>query len=255
MTCALVTGGTAGIGAAFARQLAKRGDDLILVARDEERLAALASDLPAAYGISVETIRADLSVREDVDRVAARLEDAARPVDLLVNNAGFGMSSSLLDADYAEQERALDVMGLAPVVLGGAAGRAMKARGRGTIINVGSLSGHLTAGGYSTVKAYANVYSEALATELHGSGVTVTGLQPGWVTTEFHERADIKTSAIPGFLWVKADTLAANALADAAKGRVISVPNPLWKLAYHGLRHLPRGTIRFISRMLTRSRA
>ena len=252
---ALVTGGTSGIGAAFVRALAARGDDVVIVARDTARMEATAAELSAKHGVRVEALTADLAKKADVDRLAARLESQDAPIELLINNAGFGLHSTLLDADYSEHERALDVMGLAVLVLGGAAGRAMKARGHGRIINVSSISAFIAQGGYSPVKAYSKVYSEGLANELHGSGVTVTALCPGWVATEFHERAEIKTSAIPSWLWVDADRLAALALADADKGKVVSIPTPLWKAGALGLTLAPRPEVPWVSRVLTRSRA
>lgn len=254
MPTALITGATAGIGAAFARALAAREYDLVLVARNAERLNQVAAQLGEAHGIEVEVLPADLSVRSDVLRVAARLEDAIRPVELLVNNAGFGVHRKLLDPDLSEHEYALDVMCLAVLILGGAAGRAMRARGHGRIINVASLAAWITQGHYSPIKAWVKTYSEALAGELHGTGVTVTALCPGWVRTEFHERAGIRTSAIPGWAWVDADRCAADALADAERGKVISVPTKRWKLARYLGELAPRPAIRAVSRILTRSR-
>ena len=132
MARALITGATAGIGNAFAKELAARGTDLVLVARDRERLEATAAELSEVHGIEVELLPADLSVRDDVMKVAQRLESETEPVDMLVNNAGFGLHASLLDASQIElHERAMDVMCLAMLILGGAAGRTMKVRGRG----------------------------------------------------------------------------------------------------------------------------
>ena len=254
MPTALITGGTAGIGAAFARQYAQRGYDLVLVARDADRLATAAGELGRAHGVRVEGMVADLGVRADLEQVAARVESAGRPVDVLVNNAGFGLHTTLLDPDFSEHERALDVMCLAVVVLGGAAGRAMRQRGHGRIINVASLAAWISQGGYSPVKAYVRAYSEGLAGELHGSGVTVTALNPGWVRTEFHERAGIKTSAVPDWVWVDADRCAAEAIADADAGRVWSIPTKRWKLAAAALDATPRAGVRWLSRQLARSR-
>jgi short-subunit dehydrogenase len=254
MPTALVTGATAGIGAAFARALAARGDDLVLVARDTTRLEDVAVRLRETAAVDVEVLPADLSVREDVLKVAARLEDPDRPIDVLVNNAGFGLHSNLLDADTGRHEYALDVMCLAVLILGGAAGRAMRARGRGRIINVASLAAWLTQGHYSAIKAWVRIYSESLAGELHGTGVTVTALCPGWVRTEFHERAGIRTSAIPDWVWVDADRCAADALADAERGTLISVPTKRWKLARFALDLAPRAAIHAASRLLTKSR-
>lgn len=254
MTTALVTGGTAGIGAAFARALAERGHDLVLVARDAERLASAAAELGERYGVAVETLRADLAVDSDVAAVADRLADAERPVDILVNNAGYGLHVKLLDDDLDAHRRAIDVMCLAVLALGGAAGRAMKARGHGLIINVASLAAYISQGAYSPIKAWVLAYSEGLANELHGSGVQVTVVNPGWVRTEFHERAGIKTSSIPDFIWVESDRVARETLADADKKRVISVPTKRWKLQKALARHAPRSAIRWASRMLSRSR-
>ncbi len=254
MATALITGGTSGIGAAFARVLAGRGDDLVLVARDAERLARVAADLSAAHRVTVETIAADLGVREDVLRVADRLAEAERPVDLLVNNAGFGVHARLLEDDLPTHEQALDVMCLAVLILGGAAGRAMKTRGHGRIINVASLAAYIAQGPYSAIKAWVLAYSEGLAGELHGTGVTVTALCPGWVRTEFHERAAIRTSAIPERVWVDADRVARESLRDAERGAVISVPTKRWKASRFLLAHAPRPAVRLASRMLTKSR-
>ncbi len=254
MATALITGGTAGIGAAFARALAERGNDLVLVARDADRLAGTAAELGDRYGVTVQTLPADLAVRADVLRVAARLEDPERPIDILVNNAGYGLHVKLLQDDVAAHARAIDVMCLAVLILGGAAGRAMKARGHGQIINVASLAAYIAKGGYSPIKAYVLAYSEGLANELRGTGVRVTVVNPGWVRTEFHERAGIRTSAIPDIVWVEADRVARETLEDADKGRVISVPTKRWKLQKLLARHAPRSAVRWASRMLSRSR-
>lgn len=255
MASALITGGTSGIGLAFARELAARGTDLILVARDEARLQAVAAELTEVHGVSVEVLPADLSVRSDVMRVAARLEDPARPVEWLVNNAGFGLHSTVLDpADIDLHAKALDVMCLAMLILGGAAGRAMRGRGHGHIINVASSSASIFTGNYSAVKAWARTYSTALALELHGSGVKVTGLLPGWVRTEFHGRAGINSNSLPNIVWIEPDKLVRRALADAERGRIESIPDWKWRASMFVADHGPRGITRTVSRLLTASR-
>jgi len=193
MPTALITGGTSGLGAEFARQLAARGNALILVARNEDRLAEAATELSERYGVAVETISADLGVRDDVERVAGRLESVEQPVDLLVSNAGFGIRVKLTAEDLGPHEHGIDVMIRAVLILGAAAGRAMSARGSGIILNVSSTSGFIAMGGYSAIKAWVTTYSEGLAGELAGTGVRVTALCPGWIRTEFHERASIRT--------------------------------------------------------------
>lgn len=254
MATALVTGGTSGIGAAFARALALRGYDLVLVARDEERLAATAEEIGRDGAVRVETISADLSVRADVDRIAARLESTEAPIDFLVNNAGFGIHGSLLERDVSIHERALAVMCLAVLVLGGAAGRAMKARHRGTILNVSSVAGTIATGNYSAVKAWTTAYTEGLAVELKGTGVQVSAVLPGWVRTEFHERAGIRTKSIPDILWLDADALVEECLRDVARGAVLSVPSKRFKFLMLFTRHLPRRVIRWISGRISSSR-
>ena len=254
MATALVTGGTSGIGAAFARALARRGDDLVLVARNVERLEQSAAALRAEYGVEVEVIAADLAVHDEVMRVAQRFADPARPIDLLVNNAGFGLHTKLLDPRVENHETALDVMCKAVLVLGGAAGRAMRDRGSGRIINVSSASSWIMQGNYSAIKAWVRVYSESLSNELHGTGVTVTALCPGWVRTEFHERAGIRTSSLPSFVWVDADRLVEVALRDAERGKALSIPTKRWKFAVFLAAKGPHVALRAVSRMLTRSR-
>jgi uncharacterized protein len=254
MPTALVTGGTSGIGAAFARQLAARGDDLVLVARDAARLESSAAALRDAYGVAVEILPADLADREQVLRVADRLTDPARPVDLLVNNAGFGVHHRLTDPDPGPHEHAIAVMITAVLVLGGAAGRAMRERGQGAVVNVGSTAGFMAMGSYSAIKAWVLAYSESLANELAGTGVTVTALLPGWVRTEFHERADIRTSSIPQALWLDADALVAECLDDVARGKVVSIPSRRYRGLMWAVRHAPRSAVRAASRRLSSGR-
>ncbi len=254
MTTALITGGTSGIGAAFARALAGRGDDLVLVARDADRLARTASTLTETFGVSVETVSADLSDRGDVQRVAERIASAERPIDILVNNAGFGVRTRLVAEDLSPYDAAIDVMVRAVLVLAGTAGRVMSARGTGTIINVSSTAGFTTMGGYSAIKTWATAYTEALASQLRGTGVTVTALCPGWVRTEFHQRAAIDSSKIPDPMWVDVDEVVEGCLADVAKGKVISIPTGRYKGLIFLARHAPRGAIRAVSRKLSSGR-
>jgi hypothetical protein len=247
MPIALVTGGTSGIGAAFARALAARGDDLVLVARDADRLTETARELTQRHGVDVETLPADLADPADVARVAERLASADRPVDTLVNNAGLGVRAKLADADLSPHDHAIDVMVRAVLHLSGAAARTMRERGAGTIINVGSTAGYATLGHYSAIKSWVSVYTESLAVELAGTGVSAMVLCPGWVRTEFHDRASLNVSAIPGPLWLDADRLVSDALADAAKGKVVSIPSRRYKVLIFFARHAPRRAIRAVS--------
>ncbi|MDO4919270.1 SDR family oxidoreductase [Kocuria sp.] len=251
MLTALVTGGTSGIGAAFARSLARRGFDLVLVARDQTRLTRTAEELTAEHGVHVETLTADLSVREDLYRVAKRIEDPEHPVDMVVNNAGFSVKTPYTAEDFSQHEKGFDVMGAAVTRLSGAAARAMVKRGTGWIVNVSSVSGYVTMGEYSALKAYTTSMTESLAVELHGTGVHVTALVPGWVRTEFHSRAGISGSSIPDFMWLDADRLVEEALADVARGKVLSVPTLRYKVMATAVRHLPRPAVHWISRQIS----
>jgi short-subunit dehydrogenase len=253
MATALITGGTSGIGAAFARQLAADGTHLVLVARDPARLATTAAELHAAWGINVETLSADLASRADVKRVVARIEDAERPIDMLVNNAGFGVHTPLTAVDTSHHEHAFEVMCRAVLVLGGAAGRSMRGRG-GTIINISSLQTYLATGSYAAIKAWVTAFSQSLSVELRGSGVTVTAVLPGWVRTEWHERAGVRRSSLPGFLWSEPDTVVRIALRDARRGRVVSIPTVRYRVLGWFARHLPLRTIRWISAGISSSR-
>lgn len=254
MTTAMVTGGTSGIGAAFARALAARGFDLVLVSRDGDRLAESATRLTAEHDVAVEVLAADLADRDDVLRVAARVASTEEPIDLLVNNAGFGVRTRLTAEDSTPHERAIDVMIRAVLILSGTAGRTMRERGRGTIINVASTAGYVTMGSYSAIKSWVSVYTESLANELRGTGVQVTVLEPGWVRTEFHERAAIKTSAIPEQLWLDADRLVTDCLADVDRHKVISLPSKRYKALMFVAQHLPRRTVRAVSAKLSSGR-
>ena len=250
MSTALITGGTSGIGAEFARQLAARGADLVLVARDRPRLEEYAEQLRAEHGIEVEILTADLADRAQTLVVAKRLEDPEHPIDLLVNNAGFGLRSTLLEPDTEIDDRALQVMCRAVLILGGAAGRAMKLRGRGRIINTSSIAGFFAMGHYSAIKAWVTAYSESLAVQLRGTGVRVTTLCPGWVRTEFHDRAAINQRSIPSFAWISKERVVREALEASDRGQVIAIPGVGWRLALGGARVLPRPAIRWISGLL-----
>ncbi|SDS68369.1 SDR family NAD(P)-dependent oxidoreductase [Microlunatus soli] len=254
MVTALITGGTSGIGASFARQLAEQNYDLVLVARDKARLDETAEELHTRYGVTVDTLPADLGQQADLHRVAERLADPDRPIEVLINNAGFGVHSRLLDPDTGRHDVAIDVMIKAVLVLSNAAGRAMRERGSGGILNVSSTAGFVTMGNYSAIKAWVTSYTEALANELHGTGVRVTALCPGWVRTEFHQRAGINASSIPAPLWLDAEPLVRQALADFEAGKVISLPSLRYKILIGLARHLPRGAIRAVSRMMSSSR-
>lgn len=254
MSWVLVTGATAGIGAEFARVLAEKGHDVVLVARDRARLENVSDDLRRTYGVATEILVADLTDRAQVGKVAERLSDEAEPVDLLVNNAGFGLSRSFLRNPVEDEEASLDLLCRAVLVLSHAAATAMRARGRGAIVNVSSVAGFAVLGTYSAAKSWVTVFSEALATELAGTGVTVTSVCPGFTRTEFHERAGIDMGGLPAPLWLDAHRLVVDALDDVARGRVVSVPGTAYRALVALMAVTPRALVRRGSRIVQKRR-
>jgi short-subunit dehydrogenase len=239
MTTSLITGATSGIGAAFARRLAADGHRLVLVARDEQRLARCAGELHDRYGVETEVLPADLATDAGIAAVEARLTETARPVDVLVNNAGFGNSGTFLDAPMAEELRMLRVHCEAVLRLTAAASTAMRGRGHGTVINVASVAAFMPRGTYGASKAWVVRFTEGVAQELRGSGVRFMALCPGFVRTEFHQRAGMHAENLPSFAWLDADKVVAAALRDLARGKRVSVPDPRYKVAVALARHIP----------------
>ena len=250
---ALITGPTSGLGAGYARRFARDGYDLVLVARDVDRLVDLAAELRAVHGIDVEVLPADLSDVGDRDKVCARL---AAGVQVLVNNAGFGTSGELWSTDPALLQRQLDVNVTAVMHLTRAALPSMRAARKGSVINIASVAGLLSGRGstYSASKAWVVSFSEGLANGLAGTGVGVHVVCPGFVRTEFHQRAGIDMASIPGPLWLSVDDVVAESLADVAKGKVVSIPGVQYKVLTTAGRIVPRALVRMFTKKIGRGR-
>lgn len=244
MPTALITGASSGIGREFASQLAAQGHDLVVVARREAELAQVKAELQAEHGVGVDVLVADLDDRGQLQTVADRLSDADRPIDVLVNNAGFGLAKPFLDNPVEDEERMLNVLIRATLVLSHAAGTAMRARGAGRIVNVSSVAGWMASGTYAAAKSWVTVFSESLAGQLAGTGVTVTAICPGFVHTGFHAAGDIDRSSTPDFMWVPIQDVVAQGLAAAERGKTISVPGAQYKVLSTLLRAAPRPLIR-----------
>jgi len=240
---ALVTGATAGIGHEFAVQLARRGQHLVLVARDDVRLEIVAAELRKEHGVEVEVMPADLLDRAQLNRVAERLRDPERPVDLLVNNAGFGLKHRFLDNDVEAEQEMLDLLVTAVLRLSHAALKAMVARRHGAVVNVSSVAAFLPRGTYSAAKAWVNSFSEWAHHEYAGQGVQVMALCPGFVRTEFHQRMEVSRDSAPRFLWLDAERLVREALSDLDRGRTFSVPTKRYKAIVTATRAIPRGLL------------
>ncbi|MEO8330369.1 MAG: SDR family oxidoreductase [Candidatus Nanopelagicales bacterium] len=244
---ALVTGPTSGIGNAFARRLAADGYDLVLVARNVPRLESLAAEL-RAVGVQVEVIPADLAERQQMARVEARLNDSSAPIDVLVNNAGFSINQHFVGGSLAREQVLLDVLVTAVMRLTHTAVPGMVSRGRGVVINVSSMAGFLPFGSYSAAKAWVTFFTQGLATELAGTGVKATAICPGFVHTEFHQRAGVDMSNSSDWMWSTADEVVDKLFSDLAHGKVLSIPGARYRALAGAAHLLPRDAVRRLER-------
>ncbi|MDH6198168.1 short-subunit dehydrogenase [Mycobacterium frederiksbergense] len=250
---ALITGPTSGLGAGFARRYARDGYDLVLVARDAARLEQLAAEVRDEAGVQAEVLPADLASATDRAKVADRLRAG---VQVLVNNAGFGTSGEFWTADLAQLQAQLDVNVTAVMELTHAALPPMINAGTGTVINVASVAGLVPGRGstYSASKAWVVSFSEGLANGLGGTGVGVHALCPGFVHTEFHDRAGIDMAGTPSFLWLEVEDVVRECLADVASGKVVIVPGMQYKVLTTGGRMVPRNLVRAMTKAVGKGR-
>ncbi|MDR1392858.1 MAG: SDR family NAD(P)-dependent oxidoreductase [Bifidobacteriaceae bacterium] len=249
MGTALITGASVGLGEEFAWQLATVRHNLVLVARDQARLDDLAAKIRSAAGVRVEVIQADLTKERDLNRVAQRLKSETRPVGLLVNNAGFGVRQPFIRTSLKDSAAMEKLMIHAVMVLSHAAAVAMVGRGRGAILNVSSVAAHLASGLYAADKAWVKTFTEGLAVELKGTGVTATALLPGLTRTEFHARAGLDYLSYPSVAWLSAADVVSRALADVRRGVVLSTPSLRYGLLGQVVRLLPRWLVRAVSQI------
>ena len=230
MSTALITGASAGIGRAFAVGLARRGHDLVLVARDATRLAEVATDLAREHGVRADPLAADLLAGDGLAAVEARLTDVDTPVDVLVNNAGFGTFGRFAELDVEREVHEVELNVVALLRLTHAALTAMETRSSGAILNLASLAAYQPAprsATYGATKAFVHSFTHAVHEEARGTGVRVLLVCPGYTHTEFHDRAGLGVTELPEFVWQEAEAVVDAALRDLDRGRSVSIPGVL----------------------------
>ena len=239
---ALVTGATVGIGESFARLLASKNYNIVLVARDLPRLNERATGLATTYGVQTRVIQADLST--DIGCATVEQYIAENEIDVLINNAGFGINKAFTVSELKDEQALFDVLVRTPMRLMHVALPGMKVREKGVIVNISSVASFITGGSYSAAKSYLTVLSESLHTELAGTKIHVSALCPGFTRTEFHQRGRMSMKGLPSFMWLNADKLVAKAWSDALKGRAISVPGWQYKVLTFVIGIAPRSLVR-----------
>ncbi len=241
----MITGASSGLGAEFARQLAARRTDLVLVARDTEALEALAAALAEEFRVDVEVLTADLLVQRELDQVVRRLTDPERPVDMLVNNAGFGLPLEFARNDIEDEVRHLDLLVEVPMRLTHAALTPMIVRGRGYIVNVASVAGFIPRSTYGACKGWIISFSRWANGRYAARGVTVTAVCPGFTHTNFHERMGLLPGeeGVASWMWLDAPQVVSEALRDVARGRAVSIPSLRYKAMVALSRLAPAGLV------------
>jgi short-subunit dehydrogenase len=241
---ALVTGATAGIGESFCRLLADNNYNIVLVARNLPRLQERASQLQAQFNVDTHVIQADLSTDAGCSVVEQYL--ANNQVDVLINNAGFGLNKAFTMSELKAEQEMFDVLVRTPMRLMHLVLPGMKQRNKGVVINVSSVAGYIAGGSYSAAKSYLTVISESLHTELADTNIKVSALCPGFTRTEFHQRGRMSMKGLPDFMWLDSDALVAKAWSDALKGKAVSIPGWQYQLLVFVIHSLPRSIIRKI---------
>lgn len=245
---ALVTGATSGIGNAFVKELAKRGYDVVIVARTTERLEALATQMRSKHRVEIDVVTADLSSTEGVRAAVNKLTDTTRPVDLLVNNAGASLAGWFGTTDIGDEDRQLDLLVRAPMHLMDAAIKTMAGRGGGQIINVSSVAAFTPRGVYSAHKAWLLNLSRWADIHYADVNISVQALCPGFVRTEFHQRGEMDISGVPKWMWLKSDKVVRTSLKDLDKGKSVSIPSLRYKVLTTLAQYMPKGLVTRIAK-------
>jgi len=226
---ALVTGASSGLGVEYVRSLARSGHNIVLVARDGDRLRSVAGRVAEEFGVSVEVLVADLHNPSDVAQVGDRLGDTRRPVRVLINNAGYGIAGNLAESDLSAERNHLAIHVIAPLELTKAALPGMIERGEGRIVFVSSVAGYLARGSYSANKAWGLSMARSLNATYKARGVHVSAVAPGFTRTEFHQRMRMDISAFPEFLWLRAPYVVDRSIRAVETGRAVTIPSLRYK--------------------------
>lgn len=245
---ALVTGATSGIGESFTRLLAENNYNIVLVARDLPRLQERAQGLQEKFNVDTHIIQADLST--DAGCTSVEQYIANNQVDVLINNAGFGLNKAFTMSALDAEQQMFDVLVRTPMRLMHVALPLMKQRNKGVVINVSSVAGFIAGGTYSASKSYLTVLSESLHTELAGTNIKVSALCPGFTRTEFHQRGRMSMKGLPNFMWLDSNKLVAKSWSDALKGEAVSIPGWQYQLLVFVIQALPRSIIRKVGMSL-----
>jgi short-subunit dehydrogenase len=250
---ALVTGASGGIGEAFARQLASEGSHLVLVARSVDKLDTLAAELRENSRLDIEVLVADLGDAADLAKVEARVASVDQPVDLLINNAGYGFNGVFGEIPVEDEDAEIRVNVVALMRLCHAAAKRMPATGGGGILNVSSIAAFQPApesANYSATKAYVTSFSQSLHDELKSKGVTVTVLHPGLTRTEFQERGGYQIG-LPDMFWQSPEVVASAGLGALRSGAAVEVPGWHNKVLVSSVRVMPMALQRFAAAQVT----
>ena len=249
MKWALVTGTTVGIGASFCDLLAKNGYNIVSVSRDRKKMEENAVMLRAKYGVEVEVLVADLSDIEAIRQVESRCLMTSKPIEVLVNNAAFGINDSFDISPIAVQEDMVQVMISAPMILTHAVLNGMKQRKKGYIINVSSVASVMVGSTYCAAKSWLSIFSESLSRDLLKYGINVHASCVGFTRTEFHQRMGQDVSWVPNMFWLDSDRVANDAWKAVQKGIPYQIPAAQYKLLIALHHYAPRFLVRIYAKI------